>query len=136
MSESFCARLILFMDLPGERIYLECGGKRSATPLWIQVDVSRTKQESQAPSPLRSAGALQKLIRNAHLPEHERVIERGLPKRIVASRRAAVSRAHIHFQNQRIAISLELANLRNELCAFPVGNLAVVQRNLHEHRRV
>jgi len=36
-------------------LYLDCGGKRSATPLWIS-------ERSQAPSPLRSAGALQ--IRN------------------------------------------------------------------------
>src|SRR5438876_7360236 len=34
---------------------MECGGKRSATPLWMTIDV-----RSKAPSPLRSAGALQK----------------------------------------------------------------------------
>jgi hypothetical protein len=36
---------------------LECGGKRSATPLWIE------SQKSKAPPPLRSVGALQKRIR-------------------------------------------------------------------------
>jgi|GEM_PF-3324584 len=35
--------------------YLECGGKRSATPLWIVCSIITTK----APSPLCSAGALQ-----------------------------------------------------------------------------
>src|SRR6266478_6368693 len=34
---------------------MECGGKRSATPLWMTIDV-----RSKAPSPLRSAGAVQK----------------------------------------------------------------------------
>src|SRR5216683_3896233 len=42
-------------------ITLECGGKRSATPLWIIYRVSRAAQ-SKAPSPLRSAGALHILL--------------------------------------------------------------------------
>jgi hypothetical protein len=36
---------------------LECGGKRSATPLWIIKRPLESK--SKAPSPLRFAGALQ-----------------------------------------------------------------------------
>ena len=40
-----------------DTISLECGGKRSATPLWPVTDgVGAVK----APSPLRSAGALHK----------------------------------------------------------------------------
>jgi len=35
--------------------FLECGGKRSATPLWIFL----RKKTFKAPSPLHSAGALQ-----------------------------------------------------------------------------
>src|SRR5258708_1717411 len=38
---------------------LDCGGKRSATPLWIGRDFS-VSETSKAPSPLRSGGALQK----------------------------------------------------------------------------
>jgi len=44
--------------------FLECGGKRSATPLWILRSVSKIelrKRRSKAPSPFRSAGALQML---------------------------------------------------------------------------
>jgi len=37
---------------------LECGGKRSATPL---SNCLRSSFHTKAPSPLRSAGALQKL---------------------------------------------------------------------------
>jgi hypothetical protein len=48
--------------------FLECGGKRSATPLWIlqayEASVSTTVGErSKAPSPLRSAGAVQGVAR-------------------------------------------------------------------------
>jgi len=49
-------------------ILLECGGKRSATPLWNLrtawglIGGSRpVRRKSKAPSPLRSAGALQNL---------------------------------------------------------------------------
>ncbi len=47
---------------------MECGGKRSATPLWIRGTLSalvtgRQTLETTAPSPLRSAGAL-------HSPRH------------------------------------------------------------------
>jgi hypothetical protein len=44
--------------LRGEAI-LECGGKRSATPLSNVNDGSQTSAYAKAPSPLRSAGALQ-----------------------------------------------------------------------------
>jgi uncharacterized damage-inducible protein DinB len=40
---------------------MECGGKRSATPLWISGNSRRTRS-AKAPSPLRFAGALQKLV--------------------------------------------------------------------------
>ena len=36
--------------------FLDCGGKRSATPLWFSAE--RSAVTAQAPSPLRSAGAL------------------------------------------------------------------------------
>jgi uncharacterized membrane protein len=48
---------------------LECGGKRSATPLWIS-------QQLKAPSPLRSAGALQKMNINPTLHEWLSLIAR------------------------------------------------------------
>jgi hypothetical protein len=38
--------------------FLECGGKRSATPLWMD-DQGEALKQAKAPSPLRSAGALQ-----------------------------------------------------------------------------
>jgi len=41
---------------------LDCGGKRSATPPWQgpeRVEVSARLVRSKAPSPLRSAGAVQ-----------------------------------------------------------------------------
>jgi hypothetical protein len=39
---------------------LDCGGKRSATPLWVWVEQSNTPYHSKAPSPLRFAGAVQR----------------------------------------------------------------------------
>ncbi len=45
--------------------FLECGSKRSATPLWM----CRARSESKAPSPLRSAGALHKRCHSAKLWE-------------------------------------------------------------------
>jgi hypothetical protein len=49
---------------------MDCGGKRSATPLWLSIDPDRASTttrtgrtappEAKAPSPLRSAGALSK----------------------------------------------------------------------------
>jgi hypothetical protein len=45
--------------------FLECGGKRSATPLWMPM--ARCSGVSKAPSSLRSAGALQSGLRFAPL---------------------------------------------------------------------
>ena len=41
------------------RVFLECGGKRSATPLCLAAE--RSEAPAKAPSPLRPSGALQKL---------------------------------------------------------------------------
>jgi len=49
---------------------LECGGKRSATPL---SQATATTAESEAPSPLRSAGALQDAVCAAWLKQHRRL---------------------------------------------------------------
>ncbi len=44
----------------GQPPLLDCGGKRSATPLWIELrPTCHHPPESEAPSPLRSTGALQ-----------------------------------------------------------------------------
>jgi hypothetical protein len=43
-------------------VALECGGERSATPLWIRREISQSK----APPPLRSAGALQTLANSLY----------------------------------------------------------------------
>ena len=40
---------------------LDCGGKRSATPLWAATSIGVTRTKRKAPSPLRSAGALHNL---------------------------------------------------------------------------
>jgi hypothetical protein len=42
-------------------LIVECGGKRSATPLWIERKVVFNETKSKAPPPLRSVGALQSL---------------------------------------------------------------------------
>jgi Dolichyl-phosphate-mannose-protein mannosyltransferase len=48
--------VVLFIKATKER-----GGKRSATPLWIrEAPINAAPTESKAPSPLRSAGALQR----------------------------------------------------------------------------
>ncbi len=41
-----------------------------------------------------------------HLPEHERVVQRDFPEVVIPSRRAAVARAHIRLQQQRVIVSL------------------------------
>jgi hypothetical protein len=51
------ANLLYRREFPQAAQILECGGKRSVTPLWIGVEKALGK--SKAPSPLRSAGALQ-----------------------------------------------------------------------------
>src|ERR1035437_266195 len=47
---------------------LECGGKRSATPLWLPSTI-RVRQV-KAPSPLRSAGALHIFVARAWSCSH------------------------------------------------------------------
>lgn len=51
---SLCMAIILHLRAP--RVALECGGKRSAIPLWLAA--VRLTVQAKAPSPLRSAGAL------------------------------------------------------------------------------
>src|SRR5207247_5591117 len=77
-----------------------------------------------------------RLIRDPHLPEHEGIIKRSFAKGIVTSRRATMARAEVNLQNQRIVIGPILAQLGHELCAFPIGNLTIVEGNLHEHRLI
>ena len=48
------------------REVVKCGGKRSATPLWLAAE--RSAVPAKAPSPLRSAGALQKRAHPAARP--------------------------------------------------------------------
>ena len=51
---------------------LECGGKRSATPLWLVAGgVAKLWAVSgaKAPSPLRSAGALHKATAHVRMPQ-------------------------------------------------------------------
>src|SRR6266478_8924133 len=43
-------------------------------------------------------GCRRSLLCQAHLPQHERIIERGFVNRVIASRGAAVSCAHVRFQ--------------------------------------
>jgi len=41
------------------RLFFECSGKRSATPLWKLLGYFLASRRPKAPSPLRSAGAVQ-----------------------------------------------------------------------------
>ncbi|MFN2514319.1 MAG: hypothetical protein ABR568_23260, partial [Pyrinomonadaceae bacterium] len=53
-----CLCIFISRERIGQRNpIMECGGKRSATPLWILARGDNAR--SKAPSPLRSAGALQ-----------------------------------------------------------------------------
>ncbi len=42
------------------RLNLDCGGKQSATPVWLCRSLQKPKPK--APAPLRSAGALQNVF--------------------------------------------------------------------------
>ena len=51
----------------GKPVFLNCGGKRSATPLFIRmrrVEIRRPAVYPKAPSPPRSAGAVQNVLGN------------------------------------------------------------------------
>ena len=71
------------MNLGRSVVVLDCGGKRSATPLSFRMQnprpgASNPPAEAKAPSPLRSAGAVQKNRTPVHGTD-SRPIFRGCP---------------------------------------------------------
>src|SRR5213593_447509 len=100
MSESFSARLIFCMlgyfrlgRLARSCSELLCG----LAPL--RENLSHAKTQSSQRTKTQKG---HQLIGNAHPPKPECIIKRSLAESVVASGRAAVARAQVHFQNQRI----------------------------------
>ena len=59
-------------------------------------------------------GCRRSLLRQAHLPKHECIVKSRFVNCIVTTRSAAVTCAHVHFQNQRIVVGLKVAQLGNK----------------------
>src|SRR6185295_19465858 len=92
--------------------------------------VARIKATRSLPLPVLTLS-----IHLAHLPEHEGVIKRRFMNRVVASRSSAVSGPHVHLQDERVLVGLEIPQLGHELRSFPIRHLTIVERNLDQHRR-
>src|SRR5436190_1294101 len=92
MSENFSARLIfcIVANRPTG------GTHASGVLLKKTINVNRGTPEAYVPPLL--------LVQLAHLPEHERVIERRLVNCVVASRSAAMACAHVDLQEQRVLV--------------------------------
>src|SRR5688572_18461815 len=83
-----------------------------------------------------AAPGVTKLIRQSYLVEDEAVGEGEFPEGVVSARGAPVSRLHDGLEYQRVGVGLEAPELRHVLGGLPVHHLAVVERGLHQHRRV
>jgi len=77
---------------------MECGGKRSATPLWT---VRTVQKKGKAPSPLRSAGALHRAAARHCFGVCERIEKKGKRRRRFALPAHSIGRRAIVVLNSR-----------------------------------
>src|SRR6266545_7843463 len=73
---------------------------------------------------------------NTQFLEQKRVVERKVAERIVAAGSASMSGAQIHLEKQRVMVCLERTEFGDKFCAFPIRDLAVVERDPHQHGRI
>src|SRR6266436_7274792 len=70
---------------------------------------------------------------NTQFPEQKCVVERKVAERIVAAGSAPMSGAQVHFEKQRVKVRLERAEFGHKFCAFPIRDLAVIERGPDQH---
>ncbi len=77
-------------------------------------------------------GVRQLLFAYSQLRQQERVVESDFAEVVVAAGGAAVSCAHVDFEEKRIVVELQGAEFGDVFGGFPVHDLAVVESGLHE----
>src|SRR6266567_303628 len=71
---------------------------------------------------------------DSELRQQKSIIQRNLAQIIIAARSAAMSRAHVGLQQQRVRIGFQRAHLGHIFSRLPVHHLAIVQSRLQQNR--
>ena len=129
-AESLSDALCVVLEAPERAAFLRRRAISRASLYTWSMTALRTVEELQCATPTSGPGS------QPHLPEDERVSERGFAQRVVAAGGPAVTGAHVGLEQQRIGVGLHGPQLRHEFCGFPIGHLAVVQRGLRQDRRI